>query len=260
LLGIGGAGGKGNLGVRGPSGKAVSAALGIRGVGGTANTPSGGIRGVIGGNITSLSQGIKGLDASKLSPTTAAKSPSLAVSTAASSVVISSTSDHGDSNVSRTPVFAQILANMRKQQSLLSSVAIDGSAKPGTTLLRQTSPILLGRQRDHAALVSAISKGPSPLHATSKATPTGIAPKISSRTAAKSSQLSLTLVEQEGVESMDVDVGKPFQMMELPAQLKDHDYSLYNLEEGEKVAKGKNMRISSNIPPSRVSYAPKVSD
>ena len=247
-LGVRGAGGKiisPSLGIRGPTGKAISTALGAKGV--TVPPPSvlgpkGVVRGAVGVPISTTT----------VKPSTQV----LAISTATSSGM-SSTTDGGDASMSRTPVFAQILANMRKQQSLLSStaLAIEG-AGTGNSLLRQPGPLLLGKPGDHASLMATIPKGPSPLHSASKAMPFGVAPKMSSRTAAKNSQP--TLVEREGVESMDVDVGKPFQMMELPPHLKEHDYSLYNLEEGEKLAKGRNLRITSNIPPSRVSYAPKV--
>ena len=157
---------------------------------------------------------------------------------------LGTTSEQGgvDSGNSRTPVFAQILANMRKQQKLISKAAIDGG-------LSVSSPApLLSKQRDNFVHASIPTRN-------------NIAntdPKMSSRTAAKhNSQLAHTLIDHEEAELLDV--GRPFQIMELPPHLKEHDYSLYNPEEGEKVTRDKNMRIASNIPPSRVSYAPQVS-
>lgn len=153
---------------------------------------------------------------------------------------ISSTLEQGgvDSGNNRTPVFAQILANMRKQQKLIAKAAIDGGLG-----VSSHAPMLL-KQRDNFIHTSIPTRSTDP--------------KVSSRTAAKhNSQFAHTLVDHEEAEL--VDVGRPFQIVELPPHLKEHDYSLYNPEEGEKVTRDKNMRIVSNIPPSRVSYAPQVS-
>ena len=60
---------------------------------------------------------------------------------------------------------------------------------------------------------------------------------------------------------MEVDVGQPLLSLNLPAHLKDHSYSLYNPEEGDRIVKTKTagVRITSTIPPARLSYAPQVS-
>ena len=174
----------------------------------------------------------------------------------------------------RTPVFAQILANMKQQDSMSGFQSVSKSSLPivpkQTSTSTFTSPLVLGRgkkqQADmlHAPLAS-VPRAPSPLHTATKSVTTrgGALKKMSTRTAAKlqNSQLAKTLIENEESETMEVDVGQPFQTFELPKHLRDHCYSRYNPEEGERLslAKGKNLRVISSIPPARVSYAPQVS-
>ena len=77
-----------------------------------------------------------------------------------------------------------------------------------------------------------------------------------------SQQLSHTVVQPAESEAMEVDVGQPIQKLELPKHLKDHSYSTYNPEEGEKQLEspdGSSPSVSS-IPPARLSYAPQVPD
>jgi len=74
-------------------------------------------------------------------------------------------------------------------------------------------------------------------------------------------ELTRTVIQPADSE-MEVDVvGQPLQSLNLPAHLKDHCYSLYNPEEGERMTKMETggIRITSTIPPARLSYAPQVS-
>ena len=86
--------------------------------------------------------------------------------------------------------------------------------------------------------------------------------RMSTRTTAKQHHLTKTLVEPVDAEPMDLDVGEPFQVLELPPHLKDHSYSCYNPEEGERIAgqQGLSIKVFSGIPPARVSYAPPLPD
>ena len=180
----------------------------------------------------------------------------------------------GGGGGNRTPVFARILANMQQQQKLISSVGLSTVAKgsgqaiapkPGSSPAPSpgNGPVLLGSKQP--LIHASVPQYPSPLHhaSSTKATPTSASSsaKISSRTAAKMAQglTNQTLVDHE---ELDVDVvgDGGVLMMELPAHLRDHAYSYYNPEEGEKLASGapRSLRVTSSIPPSRVSYAPKV--
>ena len=76
-------------------------------------------------------------------------------------------------------------------------------------------------------------------------------------------QLSRTVVQPAESEAMEVDVGQPIQKLELPKHLKDHSYSLYNPEEGEKQRLSSRSTVPTSvcsIPPARLSYAPQVPD
>lgn len=86
--------------------------------------------------------------------------------------------------------------------------------------------------------------------------------RMSTRTAAKQQHLTRTLVEPVDAEPMDLDVGEPFQILELPPHLRDHSYSCYNPEEGERIASQQavSIKVFSGIPPARVSYAPPLPD
>lgn len=204
-----------------------------------------------------------------------------------SSVSSSTFSSVADSSVkgeegSRTPVFAQILANLRQQGGSIGSavkrVISPATSKPPAAVSSSrkspqfvpksssfTSPLVLSRQRDPAAMLAPVASIPKASYPEQVTPNTTAIPTASKRTAAKHhrAQLSQTLVEQEDMEPMDVDVGKPFQLLELPRHLRDHSYSCYNPEEGERLVTGtsrpKSFRVSSSIPPARVSYAPQVS-
>lgn len=194
-------------------------------------------------------------------------SPSSAVATTVGKGLTVSEADL--SGVNRTPVFARILANMKQQQKLISSVAAatKGSSPTSTSsLVVGNSPLVLGGGVAKQSLVQAtVPQFPSPLHHT--ASSTGVvssAVKMSARTAAKNAS-NRTLIEHEEAESMDVDVvgGGTCVMVELPPHLRDHTYSHYNPEEGGKttvLGRPRAIRVTSSIPPSRVSYAPKVSE
>lgn len=71
-----------------------------------------------------------------------------------------------------------------------------------------------------------------------------------------------TLVQPSENEATEVDVGEPVQHLERPAHLRDHAYSIYNPQEGENIALGaqRSIRVTSTIPPIRLSYAPQVPD
>ncbi len=177
---------------------------------------------------------------------------------------ISEQQQSADSVGNRTPVFAQILANMRQQQQqglLNSNVTSTSGILPKT----QSKPSSFNSPKDGKALTS---PNPYPRMSGTRRGAGGInsTPRTSTTTRGPSrllsSKLSQTLIEHEEAGSTDiVDVGEPFQLLELPVHLKDHCYSRYNPEEGEKLSqsKPKNLRINSSIPPARVSYAPKVS-
>ena len=127
-------------------------------------------------------------------------------------------------SANRTPVFAQILANLKQQQSLTGSFAVGGSLSSSkassvvipkqstaSSSLSFTNPLLLGKQRDSIPhSLTSIPRGSSPLQKAIKSTRSSgtmtNAPKMSSRTAAKleSSQLSRTLIEYEDSEPMDL--------------------------------------------------------
>ena len=73
--------------------------------------------------------------------------------------------------------------------------------------------------------------------------------------------LSRTVVQPAESEAMEVDVGQPVQKLQLPKHLKDHSYSLYNPEEGERQrVNRRDFAFVSSIPPARLSYAPQVPD
>ena len=146
-----------------------------------------------------------------------------------------------------------------------------------------TSPLLLSRQKKSkvsttlasiptaAVTMAMMANLSSPLTSTQVGTTAplsrakrdgGSGLRMSTRTAAKQQHLVKTLVEPVDAEPMDLDVGEPFQILELPPHLKDHSYSCYNPDEGERIARQKAMSIKvfSGIPPARVSYAPPVPD
>ena len=147
----------------------------------------------------------------------------------------------------RTPVFARILANMKQQQKLISSVTNKGV----NPVARSSAG--LGGAIPASFVQASIPQCPSPLQLTTT--------KMSSRTAAKlQGSANQTLIEHE---DMDVDVvgEEACPIVEVPPHLRDHTYSHFNPEEGVRAVSGKpqNLRVFSSIPPSRVSYAPRVS-
>ena len=196
---------------------------------------------------------------------------------------------------STTPVFAQILPQATSgvgatkvtiSQGVVgrpTPVVIPKQPKNGAAVSGGgfTSPLLLSRQKKtkvSSTLVSVptatgvtVAMASSPLTSVQVGTMTtpqsvgkreGGGTRMSTRTAAKQHHLTKTLVEPVDAEPMDLDVGEPFQILELPPHLKDHSYSCYNPEEGERIAGQQvmNIKVFSGIPPARVSYAPPLPD
>lgn len=165
-----------------------------------------------------------------------------------------------------------------KQPKLKSGAAtIGGGGGGGVGGGGFSSPLLLSRQKKAPKVSSTLVSIPtaagdrsSPLTSTGTMTTPqtrgrgreGGMTRMSTRTAAKQHHLTKTLVEPVDAEPMDLDVGEPFQVLELPPHLKDHSYSCYNPEEGERIAgqQGLSIKVFSGIPPARVSYAPPLPD
>ena len=195
---------------------------------------------------------------------------------------------------STTPVFAQILPQVASGGASKVTISQGVVGRPTPVVIPKqprngaavsggfTSPLLLSRQKK-AKVSSTLASIPtatgitvvtaadhsSPLTSTgtmttpqSRGKREGGGTRMSTRTAAKQHHLTKTLVEPVDAEPMDLDVGEPFQILELPPHLKDHSYSRYNPEEGERIARQQTMSIKvlSGIPPARVSYAPPLPD
>lgn len=170
-----------------------------------------------------------------------------------------------------------------KQPKLKSGATAIGGGGGGGGF---TSPLLLSRQKKAPKVSSTLVSIPtaaaaagagdrsSPLTSTGTMTAPqlrgrgreggggGGTTRMSTRTAAKQHHLTKTLVEPVDAEPMDLDVGEPFQVLELPPHLRDHSYSCYNPEEGERIASQQavSIKVFSGIPPARVSYAPPLPD
>ena len=261
------------------------------------------------GMSTNLIMGMGGpMKVATLFPSTSTTSSSLAGDISSSSVTLTSaasstakTSITKADDKSRPPVFARILANLKRQGGTTSTPSLSSvlpsksdshaATKATITLPGFTSPLVLSRQRDSSGTTptilatipglpssqlapisgSLISPGAGGGAAAASASSANVPlSEGSKRSVAKRqrAQLSQILVDQEVVtEEMEVDVGKPLYMVELPVHLHDHTYSFYNPEEGEKMgaltgmsAALKSSRGASTIPPARVSYAPQVRD
>lgn len=191
---------------------------------------------------------------------------------------------------SRSPVYAQILSDLKQRQphSSASSIGLSGTTpklEPSSYLFKKgsaslsafTSPLVLSRQRDSSAnapvsIVPTLSSTQLTPISGSLSSPAAVNPvafSASKRTTAKRQRAQLTqiLSDPQGVaaaDSTDCEIGKAFSMEEVPSHLIDHTYSFYNPGEGEKIAPcvtvmtGKMSRSASTIPPVRVSYAPQV--
>lgn len=187
------------------------------------------------------------------------------------------------------PVFAQILPQVTTAGATKVTISKGVVGRPSPVVVPKqpknatgsfTSPLLLSRQKTKVSTTlasiptpsSSLSRPPpattptAATQATSSSPSTtkkeGVAARMSTRTAAKQHHLARTLIEPIDAEPMDVDVGEPFQILELPPHLRDHSYSRYNPEEGERILKHQvqNLRVFSGIPPARVSYAPPLPD
>ena len=210
----------------------------------------------------------------------AASSPSLSTSSTLSQTL---------KQRSPLPVFAQVLPQVTTGGATKVTISKGVVGRPSPVVVPKqpksvtgsfTSPLLLSRQKTKVSTTlasvptpsSSLSRPPptTTLTATTQATSTspsttkkeGVAVRMSTRTAAKQHHLARTLIEPIDAEPMDVDVGEPFQILELPPHLRDHSYSRYNPEEGERILKHQmqNLRVFSGIPPARVSYAPPLPD
>ena len=191
------------------------------------------------------------------------------------------------------PVFAQVLPQVTSGGTTKVTISHGVVGRPSPVVIPKqpkngsfTSPLLLSRQKTKVktALISvpqasssaSVSLSLTPSLSTSLSSTSskkggtplivfkreGGGTRMSTRAAAKQQHLTKTLVEPVDTEPMDLDVGEPFQILELPPHLRDHSYSRYNPEEGDKVTKQRtqNIRTYSSIPPARVSYAPPLPD
>ena len=191
------------------------------------------------------------------------------------------------------PVFAQVLPQVTSGGTTKVTISHGVVGRPSPVVIPKqpkngsfTSPLLLSRQKTkvktaltsvpQASSSASVSLSLTPSLSTSLSSTSskkggtplivfkreGGGTRMSTRAAAKQQHLTKTLVEPVDTEPMDLDVGEPFQILELPPHLRDHSYSRYNPEEGDKVTKQRtqNIRTYSSIPPARVSYAPPLPD
>ena len=223
-------------------------------------------------------------------PVSSGSSPMLSSSssTASSSSSSSTVSPQVIKQRSPMPVFAQVLPQVSSGGATKVTISQGMVGRPSPIVIPKqlkigagaySSPLLLSRQKTKVQTTLASIPAPSPTPTSSSSTLTaslttpsqsstpttkkeGGSAKLSARTAAKQQHLTKTLVEPVDAEPMDLDVGEPFTILELPPHLRDHSYSCYNPVEGEKVAKQRpqSIRVLSGIPPARVSYAPPLPD
>eukprot|EP00731_Ephydatia_muelleri_P027004 Em0018g1104a len=187
---------------------------------------------------------------------------------------------------SRTPVFAQIISSNSTSQPTLSVAAKTpvttprpaAAVAPAASGHHPTTPGLqqLQQSRHPGDQASAISPegtsvanhgGRQPLSASQLSTAVGINVKMEVPTDAN---LRKTLVQSaddsdnvgdHGDGGGDIDVGLPIRRCEFPSHLREHNYCLYNPEEGlarEKRQVAPDAQFSCNIPPARLSYAPVI--
>ena len=175
------------------------------------------------------------------------------------------------------PVFAQVLPQVSTGGATRVTISQGIVGRPSPVVVPKkpkngagsfTSPLLLSRQKTK---VNTTTLASVPMTSRSTQASTALssihlkkeaAVQMSTRTAAKQHHLSKTLIEPVDAEPMDIDVGEPFQILDLPPHLRDHSYSCYNPEEGERLERQRkqSIRVSSSIPPARVSYAPPLPD
>ena len=172
----------------------------------------------------------------------------------------------------KTRVFAQVI-RPDGTKAAGSPVVIPKPSPSGRNPLQRSSPLILIKQNKatsdlvvHTTLASIPPSTPSPLTTSTRSTRSKFKQDLpSSRALLKNLQLpkelTRTIVQPADSEMMEVDVGQPLLSLNLPTHLKDHSYSLYNPEEGERIVKTRTggIRITSTIPPARLSYAPQVS-
>lgn len=172
----------------------------------------------------------------------------------------------------KTRVFAQVI-RPDGTKAAGSPVVIPKPSPSGRNPLQRSSPLILMKQNKatsdlvvHTTLASIPPSTPSPLTTSTRSTRSKFKQDLpSSRALLKNLQLpkelTRTIVQPADSEMMEVDVGQPLLSLNLPTHLKDHSCSLYNPEEGERIVKTRTagIRITSTIPPARLSYAPQVS-
>ena len=172
----------------------------------------------------------------------------------------------------KTRVFAQVI-RPDGTKAAGSPVVIPKPSPSGRNPLQRSSPLILIKQNKatsdlvvHTTLASIPPSTPSSLTTSTRSTRSKFKQDLpSSRALLKNLQLpkelTRTIVQPADSEMMEVDVGQPLLSLNLPTHLKDHSYSLYNPEEGERIVKTRTggIRITSTIPPARLSYAPQVS-
>ena len=201
---------------------------------------------------------------------------------------------------SRTPVFAQIISSSPTSQPALTVASKTLVATPRPLAADSTpaisthhhptppSPQLQSRHPgtrpaplSHQVTVSAASPlGPraspegagvsntgrqQPLSASQLSTAVGMHVKMEApvdlnrrKTLVQSADNN---VGDHGDGGGDIDVGLPVQRCEFPPHLREHNYCLYNLEEGlarEKRQVALDAQFLCNIPPARLSYAPVI--
>lgn len=200
-------------------------------------------------------------------------------------------SPSGMSAGTRTPVFVRIIkkpeAAENSQDSTVTTSAGTNTPtqkpKPrsgpvvvpnyGSTRLSRTplaNPLILQRPKTASELtvqttLASVPTGPAPASisrrsASKNGTPARASAKVAAESPTCFELLKKTVVSPAETESMEVDVGQPVKRLEFPPHLRDHTYCIYNPEEGDvmKKARMKNIRVVSNIPPARLSYAPQV--
>ena len=187
---------------------------------------------------------------------------------------------------SRTPVFAQIISSSTTSQpapTVAAKVPVTTS-KPAAAAsssglqLHQQQPRPPVSKPTLAPQAAYLAAATTPIHNVStESTTRPTACQLSSTAGMhvkmeipKDTSLRKTLVQSvqdhsnagDSGDIGDIDVGQPIRRCELPPHLREHDYCLYNPEEGlcreMRQAAVPDAQFSCNIPPARLSYAPVI--
>ena len=190
----------------------------------------------------------------------------------------------------RTPVFAQIISSSTSSQPAPTAAAKTPITTPRPAAALAASP--LGTQQQQQRLpVSKPAPAPQVVMAATSptcygpfdntcSTVTGRQPTASQLSTAVGGahikmevpkEINLRKLQAQSLsdhgsvgdhgDMVDIDVGQPVRYCELPPHLRDHNYSLYNPEEGlsrEMRQLAPDAQFSCNIPPARLSYAPVI--